>query len=291
MDGRYRLVVSAENGAFHAWQCKLLYFSSVTRLQHQPIFIVHSNGRPWHPDFHELIRAGAILRAAPSYISENGIPSRNFPGTLLEAIPLLDPGEIIVLCDPDMVFVSPPELPSELAASYYYFLNYDRPSIYAAAKSLGLQIRTLRQRQHNLVCGTPYVIPLEMAQKLGLMWLEAFDAFSSDNRDGDNVWLDLMYAFGLAVLKLNLQIRILDAVNVDSPPGCHLTRKIIHYGVGDDNWDKRWYQTETTAPAVWEPPFVADDGTVLSELFGQIRSAHGFYKDIFRLRAGSNGLL
>src|SRR5271167_248213 len=108
MNDRHRVVVSAENVAFHAWQCKLFYFSSITRLQQQPIFIVHANGRPWHPDFHNLIRAGAILRTAPSYVSENGIPSRNFPGTLLEAVPLVGPGELIVLCDPDLVFVSNP---------------------------------------------------------------------------------------------------------------------------------------------------------------------------------------
>jgi hypothetical protein len=286
MDGRHRLVVSAENGAFHAWQCKLFYFSCITRLQHQPIFIVHSDGRPWHPDFCDLIRAGAILRTVPSYISENGIPSRNFPGTLIEVAPLLGSGQIIVLCDPDLVFVGRPELPAELAASHYYFLNYDRPSIHTTARKLGISAKALRHRRHELVCGTPYIIPIEVAEKVGQTWLKAFDAFPDSNRDGDNVWLDLMYAFGLAVLKLDLPIQLLDAVNLDSPSGCMLTRKVIHYGVGDSDWDKRWYRTETAAPAVWDPPFAPCEGTVLAELFAQILSASRFYGDPFGLRSG-----
>jgi hypothetical protein len=290
MNSRHRFVVSAENGAFHAWQCKLFYYSSITRLQHQPIFIVHANGSAWHPDFRDLVRAGAIVRTAPSYVAANGIPSRNFPGTLLEAAPLLRSGELIVLCDPDMVFVSRLKLPTVLAASYYSYMNYDEPSIYAAARRLRLRKRTLHDRQHELVCGTPYIFPVEIARKFGFTWLQAFDSFPSENRDGDNIWLDLMYAFGLAALKLDLEVKMFDAVNVDSPPGCMLTRTIIHYGMGDTSWDKRWYRADDTIPKVWKPSFIPDEGTVLSELFSQIRNTPRFYQDIFSFHANGDGL-
>ncbi len=289
MNDRHRLVVSAENGAYQAWQCKLFYFSSVTRLKHQPIFIVHANGSPWHSDFHDLIRAGAIIRTAPSYIAGNGIQSRNCPGSLLEAVPLLRSDELIVLCDPDMVFVSRPELPSVLAGCYYSYLDYEKPAVYAAARKLHLTQRAIRERHRELVCGTPYILPAEMAREIGLTWLQAFDSFTLEDRE-DNTWLDIMYAFGLAVLKLNLRVKVFDAVNMDSPPECMLTRKIIHYCVGDNSWDKRWYRTENTIARLWEPPFVADEGTVLSELFSQMRDTPKFYRDIYGFKADRNGL-
>lgn len=289
MNGRHRFVVSAENGAFHAWQCKVFYFSSITRLQHQPIFIVHANGSPWHPDFHDLIRAGAIVRTAPSYVTDNGIPSRNCAGSLLEAAPLLRAGELIVLCDPDFAFVGPPELPSVLAANWYSYLDYETPGVLDAARKLRVRKKLLLERQNELVGGSPYILPAELARDIALTWLQAFDSFQVEDRGSENIWLDLMYAFGLAILKLNLRLQMFDAVNVDSPPGCMLTRNIIHYGVGDTDWTKHLYRSDDAVPKVWDPLFIPHEGTVLSELFSQIRSTPAFYKDTFGFRTESNG--
>src|SRR5690349_9576236 len=63
----HRIIVSTENNAYSGWQCKLFYFSAVTRLKHQPTFIVHDSGMDWQRDFHDLVRAGATVLAAPSY--------------------------------------------------------------------------------------------------------------------------------------------------------------------------------------------------------------------------------
>jgi len=286
MNDRHRLVVSAENGAYHAWQCKLFHYSSVTRLKHQPIFIVHANGRPWHPDFLELIRAGAIVRTSPSYISHNGIPTRNCPGSLLEAVPLLRSDEIIVLCDPDLVFVSQVELPSTLAASYYSYMDYEAPAVYAAARKLGVGKKMIQDRQPTLVCGTPYIIPVDLATRIGLAWLRAYDCFTIEGREDSN-WMDVMYAFGLALLCLDLPITMFDAVNVDMPSDCMLSRRIIHYGMGSVSWDKRSYLEDETISKVWNPPFTPAKGTVLYELFSQLRSARQFYQDIYKFRADS----
>ena len=284
MNAKHRLVVSAENGAYHAWQCKLFYFSSVTRLDHQPIFIVHANGRPWHPGFYDLVRAGAILRPARSYIGTNGIPSRNCVGSLLEAASILESNELIVLCDPDMVFASRPELPSCLAACHYDYLSCERPSIYAAARHMRLPKTLLRGQKHVLLCGTPYIVPAALATEIGNAWLRAFDCFPLTERGPeDNVWLDLMFAFGLAVLKLKLELQIFDVVNLDSPAGCKLSRNIVHYGMGSRSWDKRSYRTEEAIARVWEPPFVPIKGTVLAELFTQMRAVPKFYSSTYNL--------
>jgi len=49
--------------------------------------------------------------------------------------------------------------------------------------------------------------------------------------------------------------------------------------MGDRRWDKRSYQTEEAAAKVWNPPFVPAHGTVLAELFSQMREVPKFYAD------------
>ena len=66
--GKHRIVVSAENNGYIGWQRKVFYYSCVTRTSFQPLFIVHAMGSEWHPDSHELVKAGALVRSAPSYI-------------------------------------------------------------------------------------------------------------------------------------------------------------------------------------------------------------------------------
>ena len=67
MMGKHQIVVSAENNPYMGWQCKLFYFSCVTRLNQQPIIIVHETGRDWYPDFYDLARAGCAVHRAPNY--------------------------------------------------------------------------------------------------------------------------------------------------------------------------------------------------------------------------------
>ena len=88
--GKHRIVVSAENNGYIGWQCKLFYYSCVTRTSFQPLFIVHAMGSEWHPDFHELVKAGALVRSKQAWatrtrlsigwkrLSRNTIP-RGFP--------------------------------------------------------------------------------------------------------------------------------------------------------------------------------------------------------------------
>jgi hypothetical protein len=83
--GQHRVVVSAENNCYSGWQSKLFYYSCVTRTSFQPLFVVHTMGSEWHPDFCELVKAGALVRSAPSYTStpyDCYVP-RNTAGTLL----------------------------------------------------------------------------------------------------------------------------------------------------------------------------------------------------------------
>jgi hypothetical protein len=287
MTNKCRIVVSVENTPYLAWQSKLFHFSCVTRLGLQPVFIVHETGRPWHPDFIDLVRAGAIVRKAPSYITENGLPTRNSAGTLLHAAPLCNADDFIVLCDPDMIFARRPEFSWKLSGNYYSYLDYEQPHIHAVAEKLGIPSGALRERQNELCGGVPYVIPANEATRLAEAWLNAFDHFSSRGRDWDHAWLDIMYAFGLAVTKLALTLTLTDIVSTNYTPGEMLDHEVIHYCYGDTQWDKRRYLSYDDAQKVWDPPFQPAEGTVARELFAQIRQACSFYRDPYF--GGGNG--
>ena len=271
----YRIVVSAENSPYLAWQAKLFHFSCVSRLNHSPIVIVHQYGSKWRRDFQELADAGAIVSRVPSYcITSNGedYPPRNTAGTLLHAAQLCSAkDEFIVLCDPDMIFMRRPSFSRNLSGEYYGCLNYDRKPVRRAAKKIGIRLEMLDRQKEELCCGVPYVIPVAAAKSLADAWLQAIDAFSPRR------WEDQMYAFGLAVVKVGLTLTLTHMMNHNYWPDAMVDRDVIHYGYGDKTWNKRSYFTTRQARKVWSPAAVAQQGTIRAELFSQIREARDFY--------------
>jgi hypothetical protein len=272
----HRIVVSLENTPFFGWQAKLFYYSCVTRLGLQPLFIVHATGGPWEPEFYELARAGATIKMAPSYVIDKRLP-RNSAGTLLHAAEMCTNDDFMVLCDPDLLFVRKVRFPAFLAGNFYSYLHYRQPFIETAAKKLGLQPALRRRRDPQLCCGVPYVIPVRDARLLAETWLEAVDAFPQ--RGFDEMWMDIMYAFGLALLKLGWKLRLTHQVATNILPYSRLRHDIVHYSNGDDAWDKRHFLQRQDISRVWRPPFEARKGTVADEVFRQINQAKKFYED------------
>jgi hypothetical protein len=277
---RYRIVVSAENSPYLAWQARLFHFSCLSRLNHTPIIIVHDCGSKWRRDFQELADAGAIVSRAPSYrITSNGddyLP-RNTAGTLLHAAELCPAkDEFIVLCDPDMIFVRKPDFSSGLSGEYYGYVNYDRKPVRRAAKKIGIKLEMLDRQKRELCCGVPYVIPVAVAKRLAEAWLQAIDAFSPRH------WEDQMHAFGLAVVKLGLRLTLTHMMNHNYWPNAPVDRDVIHYCYGDETWNKRSYFTARQARKVWSPAAPAQQGTILAELVSQIREARDFYSALRR---------
>ena len=271
---RYRIVVCAENSPYLAWQAKLFHFSCVSRLTRSPIIVVHDCGSKWRRDFQELANAGAIVSRAPSYrITSNGddYSPRNTAGTLLHAAELCSAqDEFIVLCDPDMIFVRQPDFSRSLSGEYYGYVNYDRKLVRRAAKKIGIRLEVLDRQKEELCCGVPYVIPVAAAKQLAEAWLQAMDEVSPRE------WEDQMSAFGLAVVKLGLRITLTDMMNHNYWPNAVVNRDVIHYCYGDKTWNKRNYFTARQARKVWSPA-AAQQGTILAELFSQIREARDFY--------------
>lgn len=276
---KHRVVVSAENNAYVAWQVKLFHYSCLTRLQQSPLVVVHETGRGPHPYFSDVVRAGGIVRRAPNYrttVWGDAYPPRNTAGTLQYAAEACDSqDEFIVLCDPDMIFVREPDFPSALAGDYYSYMDYSQAEVKRAARHLGLKPRRLSGLGDALRCGVPYVIPVAVAGDLARRWLEALDAFPPRR------WTDIMHAFGLAAVSMNLQPALTKTVVVNDGRAASLAGDVIHYCYGDEMWDKRHYVREEQARGVWEPPLPARGDAVSSEIFRQIKEAREFYRDSF----------
>ncbi len=270
---KHWIVVSAENNGYIGWQCKVFHYSCVSRTSFLPVFVVHAMGDDWHPDFCELAKTGALVRSAPTYTNtprDIYVP-KNTAGTLLHAAELFDGDDFIVLCDPDMVFVREPAFPSCLSADHYDYMNYDRPSLRAAAERMQIPWDLVMEQHQPLRCGVPYVVPVCDARELALAWLDAVDEI------WPRMWEDVMYAFGLAVLRLGLRIHPTQFMAQDHLPEQPTTTDMIHYCQGSPLWDKRNFHHDDEPSRVWHPSPSVARNTVLGEVFLQIDEARRFY--------------
>ncbi len=275
---KHRIVVSAENTPYAAWQAKLFCYSCLHLLQHPPLIIVHESGRELHSDYQSIIRAGGAVESVPNYRTtargDDYFP-RNTAGTLLHAAEMCSgQNDFIVLCDPDMIFVRRPDFPSTLAGDFYAYMNYDREVVDIAAQAIGVTREMIEAQKRELRCGVPYVIPVSEAGRLAELWLEAIDAFPPRR------WEDNMHAFGLAVAKMDLKVTLTQLADHNYWPDNRVEREMIHYCYGDQVWSKRDYLTEEEAQRVWEPPATGLEGTILWEIFRQIREARAFYNSL-----------
>jgi hypothetical protein len=279
MTAAHQIVVSAENNPYIAWQCKLFYFSCVTRMNHQPVVVVHDWGDGWHPDFYELAKAGCAIYSAPNYrYDQNGgdYACRNHPGSLLRAAELFhDQDVFIVLCDPDMIFVRHLEFPRALAGEFSSFMDYDRDFVNQVLPKIGVAREALDAQKNSLCVSVPYVIPSHVARELGETWMTFIELFSPRR------WEDVMYAFGLSAVKLGLPVAVTHLVDHNYWPEAELRAPIIHYAYGDERWNKREYWTDETTRALWNPPDSYPPETILGELANQIREAREFYRTVY----------
>ena len=279
MPTAHQIVVSAENNPYIAWQCKLFYFSCVTRMNHQPVVIVHDSGEPWHPDFYELVKAGCAIYSARNYRYDcdgNDYACRNHPGSLLRAAELFSDQDVfIVLCDPDMIFVRHVEFPKTLAGEFSSFMDYARDFVNQVLPQIGVARGAIDQQKDSLCVSVPYVIPAHIGHELGESWMATIELFSPRR------WEDVMYAFGLSAVKMGLTVEVTNLVDHNYWPEEKLQAPIIHYAYGDERWNKRDYWTDETNREVWNPPDAYPPETILGELANQIRQAREFYGSVF----------
>lgn len=277
MSPAFYIIVSAENSPYMAWQAKLFHFSCVSRTGAVPLIFVHgTEHRDLDPSYQDVLRSGgAVCRAGSFRASAAGdsYAPRNTPGTLLSAAEFCeDPDALFVLCDPDMLFVRRPTFARRLSGDYTNFMNFGEPPVVAAAERLGITPELLAARAASLFCAVPHVVPAAIARPFAETWLDAIDAFP---RRG---YIDSMYAFGLAVLALGMEIEITHHVITDFAPDAPATTDMIHYGYGDARWNKRDYMSPEQVARVWTPPPAADESSVYAEIARQLREAHAYYE-------------
>jgi hypothetical protein len=276
MEPNHQIVVSAENNPYMGWQCKLFYYSCVTRMNHQPVIIVHESKSDWHPDFYDLAKAGCVIEQAPGYRSQpfrDEYSPRNTVGSLIRAAELFAGDVLIVLCDPDMIFTRATAFPNVLSGEFSSFMDYDRDFVLPALRALGIERELHAEDKASLRCSVPYVIPADQAHELGATWLKAVDAFSPRR------WEDVMYAFGLAVVKLGLKLNVMRLTDHNYWPDKKVDAPMIHYAYGDERWTKRNFYRDEHVRELWNPTSEVVPGTILGELLSQIREANEFYGD------------
>jgi hypothetical protein len=188
---------------------------------------------------------------------------------------MCDKDDLIVLCDPDMIFLGDLTLPGSLSLNFYFYMNYDRAEVRAAMRKLKIPTASIENQKEKLRGGVPYVIPAEVAHRLGHTWLQAVDAFVPRH------WIDVMHAFGLAVTQLGLEVSQTDLVDMNLEQLACARRTIIHYCYGDATWDKRFFVEVTESQNVWFPQVSAGEGTILGEILAQIIEARKFYNNLF----------
>lgn len=271
MAADFKIVVSADNSSYLAWQTQLFCFSALTRFGKHPVVVVHRTGGPLRREF-EVVRGwGCKILDAPPY-GEHPVgryPARNELGSLLTiaAHPDFETGDVL-FCEPDMLFVRRPRYPGGLCGQYYRYLDYAQPRIGRLAGKFGVAERVAARRA-DLMIGVPYLIPGSLLPRLARRWIEVLDAFD------DLTWIDIMYAFGLALAVEDLPVTTtrLMAHNLEALDAADCS--IIHYCYGDRRWDKRLFRDGRSPldPAEAVPPVQGLSGSILGEIYKQIRQA------------------
>jgi hypothetical protein len=265
-----QIVVSSENSPYIAWQTQLFCFSSLTRMAVYPTVVVHRAAAPLLPEFEIMRSWGCQIVEAPQFRKHpvGDYPPRNEIGTLVTIAGLPQFGHgYILFCEPDMLFVNRPPYIEGLRAEHYSYLNYTEKRISDVAQTLGLADK-LHALNQNSGIGVPYLIPAEELRPIANRWIDVLDLFEEIE------WIDIMYAFGLALAVEGLSVEATHFMTHNQDPLKKLDSNIIHYCYGDWRWSKRAF-TDGRSPLVSAPmPSVKHlSGTILGEILTQVQQA------------------
>lgn len=271
----WQVVVSAENTLYMGWQAKLFCFSALTRLGQRPIVVVHRTPHPLRPEFVALQERGFRVIEAPSFSAhpKGQYPPRNELGSLFTiASEMNSDFQHILFCEPDMLFVRTPEYQgSALAGEFYSYLDYRATHVYAAAKKLSVD-HMVDELNRTSRIGVPYLLPTSHLKNIAVRWFEVLDAFERLS------WVDIMYAFGIALIKEDARVTTTHLMQVNYDPLELVTGSLIHYCYGSALWDKRSF-TMRSPFDIAEDSLVrgAGSGTLQAEIIRQLCEARQFY--------------
>lgn len=271
----FKIVVSSENTSYLAWQTQLFCYSALSRLGIHPIVVVHQTNEILRPEFHLLSKCGFRVIEAPSFnIHPKAFyPARNELGSLLTVSDLSDLEEDCVLfCEADMLFTDSVVYDGPLAAEYYGYLDYAEERVQVVARQFGIG-DSIDQLNATKKVGVPYLIPPQYLRQIARRWLEVLDAFDAPE------WIDIMYAFGLALVIEKLDQVTTRMLQDNFRPMAFLSGRVIHYCHGDFVWNKRHFsKSGTPLELAVETGVKGSSGTVLREILSQINEAKAFFR-------------
>lgn len=122
----------------------------------------------------------------------------------------------------------------------------------------------------NKRIGVPYLIPTAEVAQIAKRWIEVLDSFK------DLEWVDIAYAFGLALAIEHLPIKTTHLMISNYNPLKQLDRSIIHYRYGDWRWNKRTFEDGRSPLNSPLPSTKGLSGTILGEMLYQIRQAQAY---------------
>lgn len=256
------------------WQSKLFCFSAFTRLGQRPTVIVHRTPHPLRPEFLALQRHGFRIVEVPSFSAhpKGQYPPRNELGSLLTISSLTNSDfDYVLFCEPDMLFITPPMYGNcALAGEFYSYLDYRDEHVRAVAQRLGVNHLVDELNRASRI-GVPYLLPTIHLKTIANGWFEVLDAFEK------LMWIDIMYAFGIALIRQKLYATTTHMMHDNHRPTDLVTRNLIHYCYGGPIWDKRAFTLRSPFDVPDESLAPGGPGTIQAEIVTQIREAREFY--------------
>jgi hypothetical protein len=116
----------------------------------------------------------------------------------------------------------------------------------------------------------PYLIPVQYIKRLAARWIEVLDTFE------ELQWVDIMYAFGMAVVRENLDVNVTHMM-CDNYRSTRPLRSFVHYCHGDAVWSKRTFKHSSPLDLPLEALSLGMPGTVLGEIMTQMRQAKHYF--------------
>jgi hypothetical protein len=196
--------------------------------------------------------------------------------------------ELLVLCDPDLVFLRPVAFdrlgagPGVLAMDGVGYMTAGAADnagwLETGCERAGVDHAALRG--HGPFGGVPYVVHATDRERLARDWLRCIEHFlHADPHGRDPIhWIGGMWAAVFAARREGIEIRMTELSAMNWNRGLlDPAASIIHYCLGDETFDKRAFQWGPAATwDVWDVRPVGD-GTVSDRVRAEIADAAAFH--------------
>lgn len=246
---RLHTVFSIDGSLYHRWQADLLAYS------HRQVCQPGALTRLWSARGQPTAFEGRTFQTmpyCPHPTTGDFYPPYNKPMALLAWLREASPSEeIVLLLDPDCIFITPCDLPVKCGEPVAQPISYLEPTDH---------VELVKRHGHKLesvqAIGIPTLIHRDDLAALVPLWVEKTEAIRSDPVSRQLAgWTAEMWAYVFAAAQLGLRHQPLDLARWQMEDQADLP--FIHYcysssSIGEQwQWDKRMYRPWERVP---DPP-------------------------------------